>query len=131
MLSTSTLKLLAKLQGLFWVTRQMGEVDNEVLHTDKGNTLQIYHRSLHKHFWEVLCVPLPKAVEQISCGCIVQKQTIPLCPRYRTSHKPFHRAEMATLIIRHVFCTTWRLFFEKSGSGQIGENCRNERGIPQ
>ena len=48
LLPSSTSKLVAKWQGPFVVTRQVGDVDYEVVRSDQGGATQIYHLNLLK-----------------------------------------------------------------------------------
>ena len=48
LLPTSSTKLLAKWQGPFVVTRRVGDVDYEVVRSDRGDRTQIYHINLLK-----------------------------------------------------------------------------------
>ena len=48
LLPSSSSKLLAKWQGPFVVTRRVGDVDYEVVRSDRGGAKQIYHLNLLK-----------------------------------------------------------------------------------
>ena len=64
LLPTSSSKLLAKWQGPFVVTRRMGDVNYEVLRSDRGDSTQIYHLNLLKKFNEVVPVSLASLVPE-------------------------------------------------------------------
>ncbi len=49
LLPTSSSKLLAKWQGPFEVTRQVGDLNYEVVRTDRSGARQIYHLNLLKN----------------------------------------------------------------------------------
>ncbi len=53
LLPTSSSKLLAKWQGPFEVTRRVGDLNYEVIQTDRSGTRQIYHPNLLKKWSEV------------------------------------------------------------------------------
>ncbi len=53
LLPTSSSKLLAKWQGPFEVTRQVGDLNYEVVRTDRSGARQIYHLNLLKKWNEV------------------------------------------------------------------------------
>lgn len=55
---TSSYKLLAKWQGTFVVTRQVGDLYHEARRTDRGDLRQIYHLNLLKRWNEVTWVEL-------------------------------------------------------------------------
>ena len=56
LLPTSSTKLLAKWQGPFVVTRRVGDVDYEVVRSDRGDARQIYHINLLKRWNDVVPV---------------------------------------------------------------------------
>ncbi|KAL0195921.1 hypothetical protein M9458_009493, partial [Cirrhinus mrigala] len=63
LLPTSNSKLLAKWQGPFEVTRRVGDLNYEVVRTDRSGARQIYHLNLLKKKWsEVEPVMLATAV---------------------------------------------------------------------
>ncbi|KAL0190638.1 hypothetical protein M9458_013336, partial [Cirrhinus mrigala] len=62
LLPTSTSKLLAKWQGPFEVTRQVGDLDYEIVRTDRGGARQIYHLNLLKKWSEAESVMLATVV---------------------------------------------------------------------
>ncbi|XP_077936125.1 uncharacterized protein LOC144383152 [Gasterosteus aculeatus] len=64
LLPTSNSKLLAKWQGPFVVTRQVGDVDYEVVRSDRGGGTQIYHLNLLKAWRGVESVSLVSAVSE-------------------------------------------------------------------
>ncbi len=53
LLPTSSSKLLAKWQGLFEVTRRVGDLNYEVVRTNRSGAHQIYHLNLLKKWNEV------------------------------------------------------------------------------
>ncbi len=53
LLPTSSSKLLTKWQGPFEVTRRMGDLNYEVIRTDRSGARQIYHLNLLKKWNEV------------------------------------------------------------------------------
>ncbi len=62
LLPTSSSKLLAKWQGPFEVTRQVGDLNYEVIRTDRSGGRQIYHLNLLKKWNEVEPVMLATVV---------------------------------------------------------------------
>ncbi len=64
LLPTSSSKLLAKWQGPFEVTRQVGDLNYEVVRTDRSGARQIYHLNLLKKWNEVEPVMLATVVER-------------------------------------------------------------------
>ncbi len=62
LLPTSTSKLPAKWQGPFEVTRQVGDLNYEVIRTDRSGSRQIYHLNLLKKWSEVESVMLVTVV---------------------------------------------------------------------
>ena len=64
LLPSSSSKLLAKWQGPFVVTRQVGDVDYEVARSDRGGSTQIYHLNLLKAWREAVPVSLVSAVSE-------------------------------------------------------------------
>ncbi len=62
LLPTSSSKLLAKWQGPFEVTRQVGDLNYEVVRTDRSGARQIYHLNLLKKWNEVEPVMLATVV---------------------------------------------------------------------
>ncbi len=62
LLPTSSSKLLAKWQGPFEVTRQVGDLNYEVVRTDRSGARQIYHLNLLKKWNEVEPVLLATVV---------------------------------------------------------------------
>ncbi len=68
LLPTSSLKLLAKWQGPFVVTRRVGDLNYEVKRTDRGDSCQIYHLNLLKPWNEVTSVDLALTRTQEKSG---------------------------------------------------------------
>ena len=64
LLPSSSSKLLAKWQGPFVVTRRVGDVDYEVVRSDRGGATQIYHLSLLKDWREAEPVSLVTMVTE-------------------------------------------------------------------
>ncbi len=62
LLPTSSSKLLAKWQGPFEVTRRVGDLNYEVVRTDRSGAHQIYHLNLLKKWNEVEPVMLATVV---------------------------------------------------------------------
>ncbi|XP_039513052.1 uncharacterized protein LOC120468602 [Pimephales promelas] len=62
LLPTSSSKLLAKWQGPFEVTRRVGDLNYEVVRTDRGGGRQIYHLNLLKKWVEAEAVMLATVV---------------------------------------------------------------------
>ncbi len=62
LLPTSSSKLLAKWQGPFEVTRRIGDLNYEVVRTDRNGAHQIYHLNLLKKWSEAESVLLATAV---------------------------------------------------------------------
>ncbi len=62
LLPTSSSKLLAKWQGPFEVTRRVGDLNYEVVRTDRSGALQIYHLNLLKKWNKVEPVMLATVV---------------------------------------------------------------------
>ncbi len=62
LLPTSSSKLLAKWQGPFEVTRRIGDLNYEVVRTDRNGAHQIYHLNLLKKWSEAESVMLATAV---------------------------------------------------------------------
>ncbi len=62
LLPTSSSKLLAKWQGSFEVTRQVGDLNYEVVRTDRSGARQIYHLNLLKKWNEVEPVMLATVI---------------------------------------------------------------------
>uniref|UniRef100_A0AAQ4PUN6 ribonuclease H n=1 Tax=Gasterosteus aculeatus aculeatus TaxID=481459 RepID=A0AAQ4PUN6_GASAC len=78
LLPSSSSKLLAKWQGPFVVTRRVGDVDYEVVRSDRGGATQIYHLNLLKAWRETESVSLVSAVaESEELGPEVPKSTDP------------------------------------------------------
>ncbi len=68
LLPTSSSKLLAKWQGPFEVTRRVGDLNYEVIRTDRSGACQIYHLNLLKKWSEVEPVMLAMVVSGESGG---------------------------------------------------------------
>ncbi len=64
LLPMSSSKLLAKWQGPFEVTRRIGDLNYEVVHTDRNGAHQIYHLNLLKKWSEAESVMLATAVSR-------------------------------------------------------------------
>ncbi|KAK5848772.1 hypothetical protein PBY51_008465 [Eleginops maclovinus] len=62
LLPTSSSKSLAKWQGPFVVTRRVGDVDYELVRSDRGGATQIYHVNLLKTWREVASASLATTV---------------------------------------------------------------------
>ena len=62
LLPSSSSKLLAKWQGPFVVTQRVGDVNYEVVRSDRGGATQIYHLNLLKAWSEVMAVSLATTV---------------------------------------------------------------------
>ncbi len=62
LLPTSSSKLLAKWQGPFEVTRRVGDLNYEVVRSDRSRAHQVYHLNLLKKWSEVESVTLVMAV---------------------------------------------------------------------
>lgn len=78
LLPSSSSKLLAKWQGPFVVTRRVGDVDYEVVRSDRGGATQIYHLNLLKAWREAESVSLVSSVsEREELGPEVPKSTNP------------------------------------------------------
>ena len=76
LLVSSSSKLLAKWQGPFVVTQQVGNVDYEVVRSDRGRATQIYHLNLLKAWTEVEPVSLVTMVtERDDLGTEVLRST--------------------------------------------------------
>ncbi|XP_069027698.1 uncharacterized protein [Embiotoca jacksoni] len=60
LLPSSSSKLLAKWQGPFVVTRRVGDVDYEVVWSDRGGATQLYHLNLLKAWREAESVSLER-----------------------------------------------------------------------
>ncbi len=83
LLPTSSSKLLAKWQGPFEVTRRVGDLNYEVVRTDRSGARQIYHLNLLKKWSEVEPVMLPTAVsgeDDLGPEVITKIQSLTLAP---------------------------------------------------
>ncbi len=83
LLPTSSSKLLAKWQGPFEVTRQVGDLNYEVVRTDRSGARQIYHLNLLKKWSEVEPVMLATAVsgeDDLGPEVITKIQSLTLAP---------------------------------------------------
>uniref|UniRef100_A0A9J8D6N2 Gypsy retrotransposon integrase-like protein 1 n=1 Tax=Cyprinus carpio carpio TaxID=630221 RepID=A0A9J8D6N2_CYPCA len=83
LLPTSSSKLLAKWQGPFEVTQRLGDLNYEVIRTDRGNSRQIYHLNLLKKWSEEESVLLATAVseeEDLGPEAIVKEKSLALAP---------------------------------------------------
>lgn len=97
LLPTASSKLLAKWQGPFVITRQLGDVDYEVERSDRGGTKQIYHLNLIKAWREVVSVNLVSTVaESDELGPQVTRTTAgPV--GFDSQLSPDQKADVATL----------------------------------
>uniref|UniRef100_A0A8C1SK78 Gypsy retrotransposon integrase-like protein 1 n=1 Tax=Cyprinus carpio TaxID=7962 RepID=A0A8C1SK78_CYPCA len=83
LLPTSSSKLLAKWQGPFEVTRRIGDLNYEVVRTDRGNPRQIYHLNLLKKWSAEGSVLLATAVseeEDLGPEAIIKEKSLTLAP---------------------------------------------------
>ncbi|XP_057201512.1 uncharacterized protein LOC130561305 [Triplophysa rosa] len=83
LLPTSSSKLLAKWQGPFEVTRQVGDLDYEVVRTDRRGARQIYHLNLLKKWSEEESVMLATVVtgeDDLGPEANVKHQSLALAP---------------------------------------------------
>ncbi len=83
LLPTSSSKLLAKWQGPFEVTRQVGDLDYEVIRTDRSGARQIYHLNLLKKWSEAEAVMLAMVVsgeEDLGPEVSTKTQSLALAP---------------------------------------------------
>ncbi len=83
LLPTSSSKLLAKWQGPFEVTRRVGDLNYEVVRTDRSGARQIYHLNLLKKWSEVEPVMLATAVsgeDDLGPEVITKIQSLTLTP---------------------------------------------------
>ncbi len=83
LLPTASSKLLAKWQGPFEVTRRIGDLNYEVIRTDRNGARQIYHLNLLKKWTEVEPVMLATTVSrEDDLGPEVNTKThsLPLAP---------------------------------------------------
>ncbi len=83
LLPTSSSKLLAKWQGPFEVTRRVGDLNYEVVRTDRSGARQIYHLNLLKKWSEVEPVMLAMAVsgeDDLGPEVITKIQSLTLAP---------------------------------------------------
>ncbi len=92
LLPTSSSKLLAKWQGPFEVTRRVGNLNYEVIRTDRSGARQIYHLNLLKKWSEVEPVMLAMVVsgeEDLGPEVNTKIPSLTLAPRGGiTSHPP-------------------------------------------
>ncbi len=81
LLPTSSSKLLAKWQGPFEVTRRVGDLNYEVVRTDRSGARQIYHLNLLKKWSEVEPVMLAVSGEDdLGPEVITKIQSLTLAP---------------------------------------------------
>ncbi len=83
LLPTSSSKLLAKWQGPFGVRRRVGDLNYEVVRTDRSGARQIYHLNLLKKWSEVEPVMLATAVsgeDDLRPEVITKIQSLTLAP---------------------------------------------------
>uniref|UniRef100_A0AAQ4PTP4 ribonuclease H n=1 Tax=Gasterosteus aculeatus aculeatus TaxID=481459 RepID=A0AAQ4PTP4_GASAC len=98
LLPSSNSKLLAKWQGPFEVTRQVGDVDYEVVRSDRGGATQIYHLNLLKAWREAESVALVSAVpEREELGPEVPKAADPTPLPYEARLSEDQRMDIAQL----------------------------------
>ncbi|KAK5854605.1 hypothetical protein PBY51_004785 [Eleginops maclovinus] len=82
LLPTSSSKLLAKWQGPFVVTRRVGDVDYELVRSDRGGATQIYHVNLLKTWREVASASLATTVierDELGPEVIINTELAPVC----------------------------------------------------
>uniref|UniRef100_A0A8C1GUB2 Gypsy retrotransposon integrase-like protein 1 n=1 Tax=Cyprinus carpio TaxID=7962 RepID=A0A8C1GUB2_CYPCA len=83
LLPTSSSKLIAKWQGPFEVARQVGELDYEVIRSDRNGARQIYHLNLLKKWNEAGSVMLATVIsgeEDLGPEVNVKTQSLALAP---------------------------------------------------
>ncbi|XP_067248999.1 NACHT, LRR and PYD domains-containing protein 3-like isoform X2 [Chanodichthys erythropterus] len=83
LLPTSSSKLLAKWQGPFEVTRRIGDLDYEVIRSDRRGARQIYHLNLLKKWSEAESVMLATVIsgeDDLGPEANVKKQSLALAP---------------------------------------------------
>ncbi|KAG7485602.1 hypothetical protein JOB18_014053 [Solea senegalensis] len=98
LLPSSSSKLLAKWQGPFVVTRRVGDVDYEVVRSDRGGATQIYHLNLLKAWREVASVSLATTViERDELGPEVTKLNRSTPVPVDDHLSPGQRADVASL----------------------------------
>ena len=98
LLPSSSSKLLAKWQGPFVVTRRVGDVDYEVVRSDRGGATQIYHLNLLKVWREAEPVSLVSLVSgRDELGPEVPNSINPTSLTCDDHLSPAQRAEIAML----------------------------------
>ena len=98
LLPSSNSKLLAKWQGPFVVTRRVGDVDYEIVCSDRGGATQIYHLNLLKAWREAEPVSLVTAIaERDELGPEVPKSNNPVSLRCGDQLSPSQRADIDRL----------------------------------
>ncbi|XP_067306043.1 uncharacterized protein [Pseudorasbora parva] len=83
LLPTSSSKLMAKWQGPFEVARQVGDLDYEVIRSDRGGARQVYHLNLLKKWNEAESVMLVSVVggeEDLGPEANIKRQSFALAP---------------------------------------------------
>lgn len=91
-------ELLAKWQGPFVVTWRVGDVDYEVLRSDRGGAIQIYHLNLPKASREAESVALVMAVqERDELGPEAPNSTVPDSLPCDDHLSPSQRADVTRL----------------------------------
>ncbi len=83
LLPTASSKLLAKWQGPFEVARRIGDLNYEVIRSDRNGARQIYHLNLLKKWTEVEPVMLATAVsreDDLGPEVIPKTHSLPLAP---------------------------------------------------
>ncbi len=99
LLPTSSSKLLAKWQGPFEVTRRVGDLNYEVVQTDRSGARQIYHLNLLKKWSKVEPVMLATAVsgeDDLGPEVITKIQSLTLAPG-GDLHSPSQLTDVARL----------------------------------
>ena len=102
LLPSSNSKLLAKWQGPFVVTRRVGDVDYEVVRSDRGGATQIYHLNLLKAWREAEPVSLVTAIaERDELGPEEPKSNNPVSLHCGDQLSPSQRADIDRLQQRY------------------------------
>ncbi len=126
LLPTSSSKLLAKWQGPFEVTRQVGDLNYEVVRTDRSGARQIYHLNLLKKWNEVEPVMLATVVgneEDLGPEASLKVPSLTLAPG--GDHlSPSQLTDVARLQRE----TEWRLERTSCQRETVGTNTESDRG---
>ena len=102
LLPSSNSKLLAKWQGPFVVTRRVGDVDYEIVRSDRGGATQIHHLNLLKAWTEAEPVSLVMAIaERDELGPEEQKSANPASLLCGNQLSPSQRADIDRLQQRY------------------------------